>query len=75
MGRYKTKHAPFARRKCENGGWGQGRRESVKGSCSPGKGTEDLEDFPSCSVKSSWAFYSSAFGVILCSESWGGFDF
>lgn len=71
MGRYKTKHAPFARRKCENGG----RREAVKGSCSPGKGTEDLEDFFSCSVKSSWAFYSSAFGVTLCFESWGGFDF
>lgn len=51
MGRYQNKHAPFARRKSENGGFGWGRRED-EGSCSPGKGSKDLEDFLSCSVKS-----------------------
>ena len=51
MERYKTKHALFARRKCENGGWGWGRRESEV-SCFPEKGSQDLEDFLACSVKS-----------------------
>lgn len=51
IGRYKTKHAPFARRKCEDGGWGWGRREAER-SCSPGKCGQDLKYFLSCSVKS-----------------------
>lgn len=47
MGRYKNKQAPFVRRKHENGGLAQGRREA-KGS---GRGSKDLEDFLSWSVK------------------------
>lgn len=37
MGRYENKHALFARRKCENSGWSQGRTEA-RGSWSFGEG-------------------------------------
>lgn len=49
LGRYKNKHALFARRKCENSGWSQGRMEA-RGSWSSGEGR--IGGFPPPLVKS-----------------------